>query len=200
MLYPTFNLNLLKRGANSSTNILNLLINEEEPMTSKYNTMMKNKTSISGEKLNEQQKTDNNAAASYTESIVESMEMIKANNIENDNNDANMHIYRPPYSVSKPHTARRPDSLKLSFEYGSTSNLGKTIPSNNNVNQTKSMSAVGSKSHHDGKKSTSYDLWVNENISKVMNNNDAESKKLDLPGRVSFRLVSEKREEKNPFF
>lgn len=76
------------------------------------------------------------------------------------------------------------------------------------VNQSKSLSVDGNKSHHDGKKSTtSYDLWVNENVGGVKEKSEniggggsegnnttsssnvtvaAREKKLDLPGRVSF--------------
>lgn len=88
---------------------------------------------------------------------------------------------------------RRPDSLKLSFDYGSSSDLVKSATSTVDVNQSKSLSVAGNKSHHDGKKSTSYDLWVNENVGMKERNGSAttgENKKLDLPGRVSFRYVA----------
>lgn len=58
---------------------------------------------------------------------------------------------------------RRPETLNLSLEYGSTS-----------------------KALKNGKKSLSYDLWVNENVAKA---NENGGKKMDLAGRVSFRLV-----------
>lgn len=144
-------------------------------------------------KLNEQSKNKENDSMSFSESIEENVVTIKANNmVENGNNDPNHHDSTKSYEIYRsPHIKQRPDSLKLSFAYGSSTDLGKSVFSNSNVNQTKSLSVDGNKSHHGGKKSTSYDLWVNENASKVVNVSDGECKKLDLPGRVSFRYVKE---------
>ena len=75
---------------------------------------------------------------------------------------------------------RRPNSLKLSYDFGSNSNLT-NVTNNNDKHQNKSMltetiTKIPSTKSIDVKKS--YDLWVNDNITK---------KRLDLPGRVSFR-------------
>lgn len=59
---------------------------------------------------------------------------------------------------------RRPETLNLSIDYSSSSQL---------------------KSLKNGKKTMSYDLWVNENITKA--NEPSSAKKSDLAGRVSFR-------------
>lgn len=88
------------------------------------------------------------------------------------------------------------------------------------VNQSKSLSVDGNKSHHDGKKSTtSYDLWVNEAVGMKEKSENivgdggsnnttssnvavaAREKKLDLPGRVSFsfRYVKEEKKKKKFF-
>lgn len=76
---------------------------------------------------------------------------------------------------------RRPDSLKLSYEFGSNSNL-KNVTNINDKHQNKSMLTTTSTTKIPSTKSSevkkSYDLWVNDNITK---------KRLDLPGRVSFR-------------
>lgn len=161
-----------------------------------------NKPSVEEIKLSEQQqqqtqhqqrqeKEDNERrkdSMSCSESIEENVVTIKPNNMENENNDANVQTHHHDTTIFRsPHIKRRPDSLKLSFAYGSTSDLGKSVFSNSDVNQTKSLSVDGNKSHHGGKKSTSYDLWVNENALKVANVSDGEGKKLDLAGRVSFR-------------
>jgi len=187
-----------RRKANSSSNIFNLLI-DEQSMTSKYwsaSTAEENKGLMLNcneeMKLNEQSKKENDTI-SCSESIEENVVTIKANNMsENENNDANHHDASKSFEIYRSsHIKQRPDSLKLSFAYGSSTDLGKSVFSNSNVNQTKSLSVDGNKSHHGGKKSTSYDLWVNENASKVVNVSDGECKKLDLPGRVSFRYVKE---------
>ncbi|KAG5677607.1 hypothetical protein PVAND_007351 [Polypedilum vanderplanki] len=206
-----FNLANKNRAISSTSNIFNLLI-DEQPMTSKYywTTTKNNKAEM---KLSEQQKQQDqpqddeerreknnkdNDSMSCSESIEENVVTIKATNMENENNDANVQTHQhhdttkssssSTFGVFRsPHIKRRPDSLKLSFAYGSTSDLGKSVFSNSDVNQTKSLSVDGNKSHHSGKKSTSYDLWVNENSLKVANATDVEGKKLDLPGRVSFR-------------
>ncbi|XP_070501319.1 centrosomal protein of 131 kDa isoform X2 [Chironomus tepperi] len=160
-------------------------------MTSKYWTAEENKglmVNCNNEmKLNEQSQKENDTM-SYSESIEENVVTVKANNMsENENKDANHHDASKSFEMYRSsHIKQRPDSLKLSFTYGSSTDLGKSVFSNSNVNQTKSLSVDGNKSHHGGKKSTSYDLWVNENASKVVNVSDGECKKLDLPGRVSF--------------
>ena len=180
------------RKASSSSNIFNLLI-DEHSMSSKYWTAAENKEKLmvhcnNEMKLNEHSKKENDTM-SCSESIEENVVTIKDNNMsENENNDANHHDASKTFEIYRSsHIKQRPDSLKLSFAYGSSTDLGKSVFSNNNVNQTKSLSVDGNKSHHGGKKSTSYDLWVNENASKVVNVSDGECKKLDLPGRVSFR-------------
>lgn len=133
--------------------------------------------------------------------------------------DLTMKRMNPDSSSSQ----KRPDSLNLSFNLNeiTTSDLTKmttdrhhhhlnsTINNENpnviqtsgtsvsavDVNQSKSLSVAGNKSHQNGKKSTtSYDLWVNENVGmKEKSENSASNvavaareKKLDLPGRVSF--------------
>lgn len=67
---------------------------------------------------------------------------------------------KPTFNISS--NLRRPDSLDLSMDYGSSSKSIKTA-----------------------KKSMSYDLWVNENITK--SNENKNNRKIDLAGRVSFR-------------
>lgn len=68
---------------------------------------------------------------------------------------------KPTFNISS--NLRRPDSLDLSMDFGSSS-----------------------KSIKNGKTTLSYDLWVNENITK---SNENKNKKVDLAGRVSFRWV-----------
>lgn len=166
-------------------------------MTSKYWTrdtdnddhLLKTDTKAAEMKLGETSKAKDNDSVSFSESIEENVVSMKANNmVENDDDDGSKKSFE---NYRSPHVKPRPDSLKLSFAYGSSTDLGKSVFSNSNVNQTKSLSVDGNKSHHGGKKSTSYDLWVNENASKVVNVSDGECKKLDLPGRVSFRYVKE---------
>lgn len=163
-------------------------------MTSKYWPAEENKelmVNCNNEmELNEQSKKENDTI-SGSESIEENVVTIKANDTsENENTNANHHDASKSFEIYRSsHIKQRPDSLKLSFAYGSSTDLGKSVFSNSNVNQTKSLSVDGNKSHHGGKKSTSYDLWVNENASKVVNVSDGECKKLDLPGRVSFRYI-----------
>lgn len=166
-------------------------------MTSKYWTSS-HKSSVLKSSLSNGQKEALVEAetTSCGESIEEDIVTIKASNMKKGNNDEN--VQNEPSnsftnSSSSTSIMRRPDSLKLSFDYGSTSDLVKSATSTVDVNQSKSLSVAGNKSHHDGKKSTSYDLWVNENVgAKERNGNIAtgESKKLDLPGRVSFRYVT----------
>lgn len=67
---------------------------------------------------------------------------------------------KPTFNISS--NLRRPNSLDLSMD-----------------------SRSSNKSINNGKKSLTYDLWVNENITK--SNENANSKKIDLAGRVSFR-------------
>lgn len=181
-----------QRSSNSSSNIFKLLI-DEQPMTSKYWTV-NHKSSVNSKVSSEQRdaiaEADNNTSCG--ESIEEDIVTIKANNMESRNNDANVQL-EPSKAFTISNSAasikRRPDSLKLSFDYGSSSDLLKSATSTADVNQSKSLSVAGSKSHHDGKKSTSYDLWVNENVDAKERNGSAGTgeKKLDLPGRVSFR-------------
>lgn len=136
---------------------------------------------------------DNNTSCG--ESIEEDIVTIKSTNMESKNNDINVQKQQhdPPKSYtmlsSSASIKRRPESLKLSFGYGSSSDLAKPATSSVDVNQSKSLSVAGNKSQHDGKKSTSYDLWVNENAETKERNGTSSSgeKKLDLPGRVSFR-------------
>jgi hypothetical protein len=75
-----------------------------------------------------------------------------------DNEIKTLKEIKPTFNISS--NLRRPDSLDLSMDYGSSS-----------------------KSIKNGK-SMSYDLWVNENITKA---NENKNKKIDLAGRVSFR-------------
>lgn len=162
-------------------------------MTSKYWTV-NHKSSVNSKVSSEQRdaiaEADNNTSCG--ESIEEDIVTIKANNMESRNNDANVQL-EPSKAFTISNSAasimRRPDSLKLSFDYGSSSDLLKSATSTVDVNQSKSLSVAGSKSHHDGKKSTSYDLWVNENVDAKERNGSTGTgeKKLDLPGRVSFR-------------
>jgi hypothetical protein len=175
------------------------LLIDEQPMTSKYWTSESHKGIRTNSGQLSEQPPGNGVGCGHDESGIEENDVgrsIKANNIElRKNNNSNMQSHQSDatksfsISSSPPPVKRRPDSLKLSFEYGSTSDLAASpAPGNGNVNQSKSLSDVvaGNKSHHDGKKSTSYDFWMNENVLKV-NDNGGESKKLDLPGRVSFR-------------
>lgn len=146
-------------------------------MTSKYWTSS-NKLSV--------QREQKEAEADNITSCGDSVEEEEAVTIKSSIMDVN----EPPKNSIK----RRPDSLKLSFDYGSSSELVKSATSTVDINQSKSMSVVApsSKNHHDGKKPTSYDLWVNENVeAKERNNTAIGEKKLDLPGRVSFRFVRE---------
>jgi hypothetical protein len=129
-------------------------------------------------------------STSCGESIEEDIVTIKASNMDKGNDDGNAQNDSSKSFTSSTSIMRRPDSLKLSFDYGSSSDLVKSATSTVDVNQSKSLSVAGNKSHHDGKKSTSYDLWVNENVGVKERNGSiatGESKKLDLPGRVSFR-------------
>lgn len=121
------------------------------------------------------------------ESVQDDIIPVKTSNMKNVNErPKNFSSANVPISSSiKP----RPDSLKLSFDYGSSSDLaGKSASSTVDVNQCKSLTVAGNMSHHDGKKS-SYDLWVNENVEAKDRNESATTaeKKMDLPGRVSFR-------------
>lgn len=137
---------------------------------------------------------DNNTSCG--ESIEEDIVTIKASNMESRNNDVNtqkqQHEPSKNFTMSNSSTSikRRPDSLKLSSGYGSSSDLAKSATSTADVNQSKSLSVSGNKSQHDGKKPTSYDLWVNEDVETKERNGNSSlvgEKKLDLPGRVSFR-------------
>lgn len=157
-------------------------------MTSKYWTS-NHKSSVNKASLEPE---DAIAKADITSCGESFEEDIVTNNMESRNNDANVQESPKNFTISSSlaSTKRRPDSLKLSYDYGSSSDLVKSATSNAvDVNQSKSLSAVSSKSHHDGKKSTSYDLWVNENVEVRERNGSAATgeKKLDLPGRVSFR-------------
>lgn len=83
----------------------------------------------------------------------------KKNFSTNTDNDSKALVeIKPTFNIS---SRRRPDSLDLSMDYGSSS-----------------------KSIKNGKTTLSYDLWVNENITK---SNENKNKKVDLAGRVSFR-------------
>lgn len=185
-----------QRSSNSSSNIFKLLI-DEQPMTSKYWTSS-HKSSVNRATPAEQKEALIEAdSTSFGESMEEDIVTIKASNMENGNSAANLpshqHETTKHFSISNSAAAsikRRPDSLKLSFDYGSSSDLAKSATSNVDVNQSKSLSVTGNNSHHDGKKSTSYDLWVNENVGLKERSGSGvtgETKKLDLPGRVSFR-------------
>lgn len=166
-------------------------------MTSKYWTSS-GKSSVNKATSAEQKEALIEAdSTSCGESIEEDIVTIKANNMENGSNDVNVsshqHEKSKNFSISNGSASikRRPDSLKLSFDYGSSSDLAKASTSAGDVSQSKALSAAGSNiSHHDGKKPTSYDLWVNENVGAKERGGSAmvgEGKKLDLPGRVSFR-------------
>lgn len=164
-------------------------------MTSKYWTSS-HKSSVNKATSAEQKEALIEAdSTSCGESIEDDIVTIKANNMEKGNNDVNVPSHQHEsknFSISSSSIKRRPDSLKLSFDYGSSSDLAKASTSTVDVNHSKSLSVAGNmnnSSHHDGKKSTSYDLWVNENVGKERNGSGAtgENKKLDLPGRVSFR-------------
>jgi hypothetical protein len=134
----------------------------------------------------ESKKPVTEAGSSCSESIEENIE---ANNMENHESSEKLQA-EPSKNISTSRSSTsiikaRPDSLKLSFDYSSSSDLAKSTASVD-VNQGKSLSVAGNKSHHDGK--MSYDLWVNENVeAKERNGSSAGEKKLDLPGRVSFR-------------
>ncbi|KAL7052730.1 hypothetical protein ACKWTF_004984 [Chironomus riparius] len=160
-------------------------------MSSKYWTAAENKekfmVNCNNElKLNEDSQKENDTM-SCSESTEENIVTMKDNLMAENENNENHHDTSKTFEICRSsHIKQRPDSLKLSFAYGSSTDLGKSVFSNSNVNQTKSLTVDGNKSHHSGKKSTSYDLWVNENASKVVNVSDGECKKLDLPGRVSF--------------
>ena len=159
------------------------------------------KSTVNKASLDEQREAimeaDNNTSCG--ESIEEDIVTIKSSNMESRNNDANVqHQQHEPsknFTMSNSNSStsikRRPDTLKLSFGYGSSSSdLAKSATSTVDVNQSKSMPVSANKSQHDGKKSTSYDLWVNENAETIKErngNNSLGEKKLDLPGRVSFR-------------
>lgn len=146
-------------------------------MTSKYWTS-NNKLSV--------QREQKEAEADKVTSCGDSVEEEEVVTIESSNMDAN--------EMSKNSIKRRPDSLKLSFDYGSSSDLVKSATTTVDINQSKSLSAAASsiKNHLNGKKPTSYDLWVNENVeAKERNNSAIGEKKLDLPGRVSFRFARE---------
>jgi hypothetical protein len=125
-------------------------------------------------------------STSCGESIEEEVVTVKSNNImESRNNDANNQKFQvdPPKNFSMSSTLkRRPDSLKLSFDYGSSTNLCKPKTAAANLNQSSSLPTFST----NVKKTKSYDLWVNENIEAKERSETAE-KKLDLPGRVSFR-------------
>lgn len=126
------------------------------------------------------------------DSIEEDLITIKTNNMENgsknDGTLASRHQHEPTNNYGTIANKRRPDSLKLSFDYGSTSDLANANSTNSNVNQNKSLSVTFNSNNksHDGKKSTSYDLWVNENVTKTNSSCTAASYK-DIPGKVSFR-------------
>lgn len=169
-------------------------------MTSKYWTN-NHKSSVKKALLDGQKEAiieaDNNTSCG--DSIEEDIVTIKAtNNMESRNNDVNVHGHQHEpsrnFTSSTSIIKRRPDSLKLSYDYGSSSDLAKSATaSTDDVNQSKAMSVALNKTHHqDGKKSTSYDLWVNENVETRERNGSVGAmgeKKLDLPGRVSFRYV-----------
>lgn len=157
-------------------------------MTSKYWTSGHKSSIVKASSIEHKEaliEADNNTSCG--ESIEDDVVTIKSSNMEKGNNDVPKNFSSSNSSAS---IKRRPDSLKLSFDYGSSSDLVKSATSTVvDVNQGKALSA-GNKSHHDGKKSTSYDLWVNENAGAKERSGGgmaAESKKLDLPGRVSFR-------------
>jgi hypothetical protein len=195
-------------------------------MNSKYWTSSHKSTSI--------QKSPSTIAKKNSNINLDEVETSTATSIDDDltikmntihNGKRNDHL-KEKLTKSSSSIMKRPDSLELSFDYGSTTDLSKTtaisnskssgINSNNNnnnnigssvgiqaitannsvdVNQSKSLSVTGNKSHHDGKKSTtSYDLWVNESVVAMKEKSEnsvtiAREKKLDLPGRVSFRYV-----------
>jgi hypothetical protein len=130
-------------------------------------------------------------STSVSDSIEEDVVTIKASNMDKANDDGNVQSETSKsFTNNSASIKRRPDSLKLSFDYGSSDLTStKSATSTVDVNQNKSPSVAGNKSNHDGKKSTSYDLWVNENVGMKERNGTGENKKLDLPGRVSFRLV-----------
>lgn len=167
-------------------------------MTSKYWTTSHKSTALKSSLSNGQREVLIEAdSTSCGDSFEEDVVTIKANNMEKGNNDGNLQnepLKSFANSSSSTSIMRRPASLKLSFDYGSSSDLAKSATSTVDVNQSKSLSVAGNKSHHDGKKSTSYDLWVNENVGMKERNGSiatGESNKLDLPGRVSFRYVTE---------
>lgn len=161
-------------------------------MTSKYWTTS-HKSSVLKSLNGQKEALIEAESTSCGDSIEEDVVTVKANNMEKTNNEGNSQIEASKGFSSSTSIMRRPDSLKLSFDYGSSSDLVKSATSTVDVNQSKSLSVAGNKSHHDGKKSTSYDLWVNENVGVKERNESiatVENKKLDLPGRVSFRYVA----------
>lgn len=157
-------------------------------MTSKYWTT-NHKSSVNKATFEQKEAIVEADNTSCGESIEEDIVTIKTSNMESRNNEANVQEPSKNFTISSSLASikRRPDSLKLSYDYGSNStDLVKSATSTAvDVNQSKSLSAASSKS----KKSTSYDLWVNENVDvKDRNGSSAMGeKKLDLPGRVSFR-------------
>lgn len=152
-------------------------------MTSKYWTS--NKSSASKELLDaEKEKAEADDSTSCGDSVQE-IATGKAN-MKNFSSDGRTKNFTSNVSTSSSSAKPRPDSLKLSFDYGSSSDLAKSANSSSDVNQSKSLSVARNISHHDGKKPMSYDLWVNENVDRNENASTVE-KKLDLPGRVSFR-------------
>lgn len=164
-------------------------------MTSKYWTSS-SKSSVNKATSAEQKEALIEAdSTSCGDSIEEDIVTIKASNMKNGSNDVNVssHEKSKNFTSGSASIKRRPDSLKLSFDYGSSSNLAKTGTSTVDVSQSKALSSASSISHHDSKKSTSYDLWVNENVGTKERGGGGGSgtvgdgKKLDLPGRVSFR-------------
>ena len=167
-------------------------------MTSKYwstshkSTVLKSSISTSLDKTDTKEALIEAESTSCGDSIEEDVVTIKASSMQKDNHNGNVQHEPSKNFSSSTSIKRRPDSLKLSFDYGSSSDLAKSATSTVDVNQNKSLSVAGNKSNHDGKKSTSYDLWVNENVGMKERNGNVgtgEDKKLDLPGRVSFRYV-----------
>jgi hypothetical protein len=164
-------------------------------MTSKYwttshkSSVLKSSLSNALDKNDARETLIEAESTSCGDSIEEDVVTIKASVMDKANNDANAQSEpSKTFSTNSTSIKRRPDSLKLSFDYGSN-DLTKSATSTVDVNQNKSPSVAGNKSNHDGKKSTSYDLWVNENVGMKDRNGVGENKKLDLPGRVSFRYV-----------
>ncbi|CRL02617.1 CLUMA_CG015915, isoform A [Clunio marinus] len=168
---------------------MELSLHGSQPMTSKYWTnghKTTNNKVMSHEPKKEALIEVDATTSCGSESIEEEIVTIKANDVENKNNDVNTHETLTNFTNSV--IKQRPDSLKLSFDYGSNSSkLGKSATSTFSVNQSKIMAVAAN--NHDSKKSTSYDLWVNENVGTKERNESVvggENRKLDLPGRVSF--------------